>query len=171
MENFTNEVIDTAQLPKFETVTLTKLDPNYGKVVGIAIFITFLVLGAGLGMLLYFNPLLLIFLTELLVVFGIFFALLLFFSAISVRKKAYAFRAHDVIFQKGILATNTIIIPYNRIQHVALHEGFVARFFGLARIEIFTAGGSSSDIAIPGIALDQAEDIKQLLMGKIQKKL
>jgi hypothetical protein len=38
-------------------------------------------------------------------------------------------------------------------------------------VEIFTAGGSSSDIEIPGIAKEEAENIKQLLMGKIQKQL
>jgi len=41
----------------------------------------------------------------------------------------------------------------------------------LAKIEIFTAGGDSSDIEIPGIEKQQAENIKQLLMGKIQKEL
>jgi membrane protein YdbS with pleckstrin-like domain len=53
-----------------------------------------------------------------------------------------------VLYKYGILATKTIIIPYNRVQHVALHEGFVSRYLGLAKIEIFTAGGSSSDIEI-----------------------
>ena len=62
-------------------------------------------------------------------------------------------------------------IPYNRVQHVALHEGFVSRIFGLAKVEIFTAGGSSSDLEIPGIEKEEAENIKQLLMGKIQKQL
>jgi hypothetical protein len=64
-----------------------------------------------------------------------------------------------------------MVIPYNRIQHVALHEGIISRYFGLAKVEIFTAGGSSSDLEIPGIAKAEAEDIKQLLMGKIQKQL
>ena len=76
-----------------------------------------------------------------------------------------------MLFRYGIIATNTLVIPYNRVQHVALHEGLVSRFFGLAKIQIFTAGGSSSDIEIPGIAKEQAESIKQLLMGKIQKQL
>ena len=93
------------------------------------------------------------------------------FSRIAFRKKGFAFRNHDVLFRHGIIATNTIVIPYNRIQHVALHEGLVSRYFGLAKIEIFTAGGSSSDIEIPGIEKEQAEKIKQLLMGKIQKQL
>ncbi|MNL51009.1 Bacterial membrane flanked domain protein [compost metagenome] len=90
---------------------------------------------------------------------------------IGFRKKGFAFRDHDVLFRYGIVATNTTIIPYNRIQHVSLHEGWVSRYFGLATIEIFTAGGSSSDLEIPGLKKEQAENIKQLLMGKIQKQL
>jgi membrane protein YdbS with pleckstrin-like domain len=76
-----------------------------------------------------------------------------------------------VLFRHGIIATNTTVIPYNRIQHVALYEGLVSRYFGLAKIQIFTAGGSASDLEIPGIEKEQAENIKQLLMGKIQKQL
>jgi membrane protein YdbS with pleckstrin-like domain len=86
-------------------------------------------------------------------------------------KKGFAFRQHDVLYTYGVIATKTIIIPYNRIQHVSLHEGLLSRYFGLAKIEIFTAGGSSSDIEIPGIVKNEAESIKQLLMGKIQKAL
>jgi membrane protein YdbS with pleckstrin-like domain len=41
----------------------------------------------------------------------------------------------------------------------------------LAKVEIFTAGGSSSDIEIPGIEKEHAEKIKQLVMGKIQQQL
>ena len=95
----------------------------------------------------------------------------MFFSRLAFVKNGFAFRQHDVLFRRGVIATNTIVIPYNRIQHVSLHEGIVSRFFGLAKIEIFTAGGSSSDIEIPGILKEEAENIKQLLMGKIQKEL
>ena len=97
--------------------------------------------------------------------------LVLWFSRMGYNKKGFAFRQHDVLFRHGIIATYTIVIPYNRIQHVALHEGIISRFFGLAKIEIFTAGGNSGDIEIPGIEKEQAENIKQLLMGKIQKEL
>ena len=171
MEHFTNEVIDTMQLPRFEAVALSRLNLNYGKVIGFNILITFLILGGGLVALLFFNKDLQDYWQQLLVLYVILVAIVVFFSAVSLKKKAFAFRTHDVIYQSGVLATNTIVIPYNRVQHVALHEGFVSRFFGLAKVEIFTAGGSASDISIPGIALAQAEDIKQLLMGKIQKQL
>jgi len=171
MENFTNETIDTSNLPRYEAVTLTKLHPKYWKEVLISKGILLLVIGIAV-------TLGLVFIEELaedrLLVVSIYIAFVLvfmFFSYIGFKKKAYAFRNHDVIFRSGIIATNTMVIPYNRVQHVALHEGFVARFFGLAKVEIFTAGGVSSDIEIPGIAKEEAENIKQLLMGKIQKQL
>lgn len=171
MKNFTNETIDTTQLPRFEVVEFSVLHPNYWKVTLINVFLFFLILGTGLGLLLFFNEGLLVFLPIILTAFFTILSLVALLSRISFKKKGFAFRTHDVLYRHGIIATNTIIIPYNRVQHVALHEGFVSRYFGLAKIEIFTAGGSSSDIEIPGIQMEQAENIKQLLMGKIQKEL
>jgi membrane protein YdbS with pleckstrin-like domain len=171
MENFTNETIDTSQLPKFEEVQFTALHPNYWKVILINSFIFILILCFGLLLGLVFIQELSGFQSQLISMTIVLIVLILLFSRIAFRKKRFAFRNHDVLFRHGIIATNTIVIPYNRIQHVALHEGLVSRYFGLAKIEIFTAGGSSSDIEIPGIEKEQAENIKQLLMGKIQKQL
>ena len=171
MENFTNEIIDTKQLPRFEEVQLTPLHPKYWNVVLINSSFILLIIGIILGVVWYnseeFSESGIYFLGVFLVV--AFFTFL--FARIGFRKKAYAFRNHDVIYRSGIIATNTMVIPYNRVQHVALHEGLISRYFGLAEVEIFTAGGSSSDIEISGIKKEEAENIKQLLMGKIQKQL
>ena len=173
MENFTNETIDTTSLPKYEEVAFTALHPNYKKVVLLNVSVFSVIAIIGFSALVFFNKgeftqtnMLSIGLALLIAI-----ALVFFFSLLSFRKKGFAFRNHDVLYRSGIIATSTMVIPYNRIQHVALHEGLISRYFGLAKIEIFTAGGHSSDIEIPGIAKAQAEDIKQLLMGKIQKQL
>ncbi|MBW4361813.1 PH domain-containing protein [Flavobacterium taihuense] len=171
MEDFTNETIDTTQLPKFEEVEFSVLHPNYWKVILISLSVFFLLMGIGVGLVLYFNKELYPFNSKVSIVYVVLLLLVIFFSRISFKNKGFAFRNHDVLFRYGIIAINTLVIPYNRVQHVALHEGLVSRFFGLAKIQIFTAGGSSSDIEIPGIAKEQAENIKQLLMGKIQKQL
>lgn len=173
MENFTNETIDTKQLPRYEQVTFTPLHAKYKTVIVLnnAIFSCIVVIGAVIYAI--FNPTIMsptnwsLACIGLLLVLG----LIYFFSILGYKKKAYAFRNHDVLYRSGIIATNTMVIPYNRVQHVALHEGIISRYFGLAKVEIFTAGGSSSDIEIPGIAKEEAENIKQLLMGKIQKQL
>jgi membrane protein YdbS with pleckstrin-like domain len=173
MENFTNDTIDTSQLPKFEEVTFTNLHPKYFKVVLINLLIVISILILVPSLVFILKPEL--FSGRIWMIFGILLSiissLIILFSIIGFKKKGFAFRNHDVLFRHGIIATNTIVIPYNRVQHVALHEGLVSRYFGLAKIEIFTAGGSSSDIEIPGIEKEQAENIKQLLMGKIQKQL
>jgi len=171
MEDFKNEKIDTTSLPRYETVALTKLHPNYWKEILISRGLMLFVLGIGLVLCLVFVEELFHYRLMLIVVYAFIVLAFLFFTHMAFKKKAFAFRNHDVIFRSGIIATNTMVIPYNRIQHVALHEGFIARFFGLAKIEIFTAGGVSSDLEIPGIAKEEAENIKQLLMGKIQKQL
>lgn len=171
MENFTNNTIDTTQLPKFEEVLFSGLHPNYWKVTLIHIGIFMLVIGIAYSYIFTFIDKAIPNQLEISIGIIILFILILFIARIGFTKKGFAFRNHDVLFRHGIIATNTMVIPYNRIQHVALHEGFISRFFGLAKIEIFTAGGSSSDIEIPGIAKEQAENIKQLLMGKIQKEL
>lgn len=171
MENFTNETIDTAQLPRFEQVPMTNLHRDYWKVTAITMIIVFSVLAVALALAVNLIEELSGSGLKLGIVWVVLVIVSLCFSYIAFRKKAFAFRNHDVLFRHGIIATTTIVIPYNRVQHVALHEGFISRFFGLATIEIFTAGGSSSDIEIPGIQKEQAENIKQLLMGKIQKEL
>ena len=173
MENFTNETIDTTKLPKYEEVAFNSLHPNYKKVVLLNVSLLSIIAIIGFCVFAFFNQgeltqsnLLFLGIAVLIVI-----VLVFFFSLLSYRKKGFAFRNHDVLYRSGIIATSTMVIPYNRIQHVALHEGLISRYFGLAKIEIFTAGGHSSDIEIPGIEKAQAEDIKQLLMGKIQKQL
>lgn len=171
MEDFTNDTLDTTILPQYEVVDFSVLNYNYWKVILIERFLFLLLVFVGAVFLLYFNQLLFSFLTEFILGFLILSLFVFGFSRLSFKKKAFAFRMHDVLFRHGILATHTLVIPYNRVQHVALHEGILSRYFGLATVEIFTAGGISSDIKIPGIAKEQAENIKQLLMGKIQKQL
>ena len=171
MEDFLNETINTKELPRFEEVKFSKLEDAYWKVILINIGIFFLILGIAIGLVNYFMEefsgnlgyFITIYFTLLILVLG--------FSRLAFKKKGFAFRTHDVLFRSGIIATNTIVIPYNRIQHVALHESFISRIFGLAKVEIFTAGASSSDLEIAGIEKEEAENIKQLLMGKIQKEL
>ena len=171
MENFTNEPIDISALPRYEAVNLNALQPKYWNVILFNIVATFLIIGVVLVVIVYFVEEI----HSIAWLFGLVYVLFLGFTfllcRISFKKRGFAFREHDVIYRSGILATNTMIIPYNRVQHVALHEGFISRYFDLAKVEIFTAGGDSSDVSIPGIKKEQAEDIKQLLMGKIQKQL
>jgi uncharacterized protein len=170
MNNFSNETIDTLNLPKYEDAELTPLHPSYLYVIGLNIALVFgcIAIAAGVGFY-FIEELRLYWLyitlgyAGLLVVTG-----LLYY--ISFRNKGFAFRTHDVIYRTGAIGTTTSIIPYSRVQHVAEHESLVARWLGLASVEIFTAGGSGGDVTIPGLEKIHAIAIKQLLIGKIENK-
>ena len=52
------------------------------------------------------------------------------------------------------------IIPFNRIQHISTSVGILDKFFKIANLNIFTAGGSGSDINIPGLTPEIAARLK-----------
>jgi membrane protein YdbS with pleckstrin-like domain len=170
MENYTNEPIDTSALPRFEDVALTPLHPSYLKIIWLNIALVYIVITIAAGIAFYNIQELSDYWLPVAIGYIVVVLLSIVITNISFRNRGYAFRTHDAIYRSGAIAITTTIIPYNRVQHVALHEGFISRKLGLAKIEIFTAGGNKSDIQVPGIEKEQAEKIKQLLMGKIVKQ-
>jgi membrane protein YdbS with pleckstrin-like domain len=170
MEQFTNETIDTAALPKFEEIHLTPIQKAYKKILLFNLIVVFLIIAVAAGLGLYFITETREYWLPVVIAYVIITALTVLISLISFRNKGFAFRNHDVIYRSGAIAIETTIIPYNRVQHVTLHEGILSRKLGLATIEIFTAGGINSDIKVPGIEKNHAEKIKQLLVGKILKE-
>jgi membrane protein YdbS with pleckstrin-like domain len=167
MEDFTNSTVSFDTLPKFESVPFQSLNKNYLNVVYLSNAIFSVVLAVGLTLMIIFND----FVRDNVVLWvaalvGI-ITLLFWLSNIIFRKKGYALREKDILFRKGILSTTTTIIPFNRIQHVALHEGVFSRIYQLSELQIFTAGGSSSDLHIPGLPKEEAERIKSYLLNNI----
>lgn len=169
MSEFTNNPIDIAQLPKFEEVQLKGLNPKYITVLLFNFSLLLILLIVGFSTLFYFNQDAFSNMIWMAIVVGIvmFLAGLVLFTKFSFHKKGYAFREHDAIYKSGLISETTTIIPFNRVQHVALHQGFISRKLGLASVELFTAGGSSSDLEIPGLLLADAQLIKNLVSQKI----
>lgn len=168
--SYVNNPIDTLTLPKFEEVQLSPLQAGYYKIVLFNIGIFHLLLSLVAGGFLYFVEEIQPYWYIPVAVIVLLLAVSLAIARISFKRRGFAFRTHDVIYRSGAIVVNTIIIPYNRVQHVALHEGLLSRKLGLATVEIFTAGGNSSDLKIPGLDKEHAEKIKQLLIGKVLKQ-
>ena len=91
------------------------------------------------------------------------------FTGFSFKKKKYVFREHDLIYSSGVIFTKSILIPYNRIQHLAVHQGVFSRIYNLASVQFYTAGGSSSDISIKGLSKEDADRWKEFVSEKIKK--
>lgn len=169
MNEFTNNTIDITQLPKFEEVQLKGLNPKYITVLlfNFSLILIFVIVGFSTLFYLKQDAFSNIIWIAILVGIVLVLAGLVVFAKFSFHKKGYAFREHDAIYKSGLISETTTIIPFNRVQHVALHQGFISRKLGLASIELFTAGGSSSDLEIPGLLLSDAQIIKNLVSQKI----
>ena len=169
MTPFTNEVISIDSLPKYEDAKMTPVQKKYWTVMVINFLITFLILGGILTFFFflrdtpqYFRYVLVGYLVLMIISF--------FLKRMSFSKRSYALRERDIIYRHGILSTITTIIPFTRIQHVALNEGFVSRYYHLAQLQIYTAGGASSDLKISGLLKEDAEQIKEAIMFHIINK-
>ncbi len=81
--------------------------------------------------------------------------------------KGYALRERDLAYKKGWLFRSIILVPFKRVQHAEVSQGPLARMFGLARLKVYTAGGNQSDLSIPGLTLERAEQLKRFVLKKL----
>lgn len=165
---FQNISIDIDQLPKAEEVEFQLVSPKYKKVqliVTILIAIGIAVAGGtgALGM-------------DGFMMYGwigtgalllVFFALRTWFIHAAYPWKGYALRDKDVIYRTGLIWRKVIVIPFARIQHGELSEGILDRLFGLKKLRIYTAGGSSSDLSIPALPRERAEQLRRFIMERV----
>lgn len=171
MSEFINPTIDISTLPKFEETKLKPLQKAFFNVMLIQFAIFYLILLAGM-VAMYFIDKQHFFRDNFIYLFLVWTVLLILnflYLKISFAKKGFALREHDVIFKTGVVSETTTIVTNNRVQHVALHQGMLSRFFGLASIELFTAGGSASDLKINGLLLEDAKKIKESVSLKINE--
>jgi len=148
-------------------VPLTPLHPNYWKVIMLNIAL-FLILtgGAALAIVLLdeeSRP----YLVHTVIGFAVFAILLFALFRLSFKRRGLAIREKDIIYSSGILSATTTIIPFHRIQHVALNEGVFSRMYHLGSLEVFTAGGQSGHIKIHGMEINEANKVKELLSKKL----
>lgn len=172
METFQNEPLDIFQLPQFEKVTLNKVSDKYIKVLHINMTILYLI-GILLSMAYYFIAKKtedLTFNVWLIIIGFSFFSLIYLYQFFYFKTKKYCFREQDVIYKRGLISETTTIVPFNKMQHIALHQGLVSRLFHLANLQFFTAGGSSIDLSIPGLPFEEAEKYRAYVLAFISQK-
>lgn len=82
--------------------------------------------------------------------------------------KGVALREFDMAYRSGLFWRKTVIVAFNRVQHVEVSSGPLQRKFGLASVKLFTAGGSSVDLRIDGLTTGRAEQIRAFIAAKIE---
>ena len=81
----------------------------------------------------------------------------------------FALRERDIAFICGYLVNRVTVIPFERIQHVSTSQGVLEKLLKISTLHLFTAGGSGSDINIPGLEPELAKKIKEALVLKVDQ--
>jgi len=93
-------------------------------------------------------------------------AALLAWPIIALPKRGYVVRDKDILFRHGVIWRSVTAIPFNRIQHVETSSTPLDRKFGLATLQLFTAGGSGGDLKIDGLSARSAEQLRIFVLRK-----
>jgi len=167
--DFSNSVILPENLPAIETAEFTPVDRKYLKIIYIRHFIVALIMIA--SEIFFYNIQKDKLLEVIFWVMAGLSVLLLCFSLIisflSFPLRGFLIREKDIAYQRGLIRYKLTSIPFNRIQHVELNQGFIAKQMDLASIKIYTAGSSSDDLEIHGLPIAIARQIREFLTGKI----
>ena len=167
--DFKNLEFNIENLPKFEEVNLQPISKKYGWIILFNWGMISVILLTAILVLNLIEPQL--FGKFFKYVFGgaiLFLMINYIISYFGFFTKKYAIRTHDIIYQHGLIKSNTIIIPFNRIQHVNLEEGWLSRVLEIKSISIYTAGQDNGDLKINGLEKDLSEKINQLILNKIK---
>ena len=164
---FENEVLEIDSLPKYEEVELRSFAPNYLLKRNISTTIWVIIIAVGITISYNFAEEFQIFVPFV----GAAFFLIIIWSYISnyqwYKKSGYAVRERDIIFKRGFLFEKTTVVPFNRVQHVSTNRGVMDKMLNLSTLNVFTAGGSGSDVTLPGLLPETASSLKETLAARM----
>ncbi len=171
MENFTNSILLPDDLPSIEKTKFNPLHKNYLKILLIRMSVFFiLVIGGFIAFIVLSDEnipnIALIIISSVIAFFLLYITTI---TLLGFPRKGYLVRENDISFQKGLLIYKVTSVPYNRIQHVEVNQGMMAKMFKLSSLKLFTAGGNASDLSIPGLPMEVAHNLKSFLSEKISE--
>jgi membrane protein YdbS with pleckstrin-like domain len=166
--HFENLSVDPNELPGLSDFEFKAIDRGYLKVSILSSILLFLIFVAGVIAIIVFSEIedkaiyYLISLSSIVILFSLNFII----TILGFKKKKYALRQRDIIYTNGLIWTVRTTVPFNRIQHAELKQGPIERIYKLNSLKIYTAGGQSSDLVIPGLPEEVALNIKDFVLKK-----
>ena len=72
----------------------------------------------------------------------------------------YALRPDELVLVRGVFNRVFTIVPLRRIQHLDVSQDIFEREYDLGKLIIHTAGTRSSEVILPGLAIEEAERLR-----------
>lgn len=166
---FVNLQIELSTLPVADELVMEPMAESYEREVKTQLLIIFLPI-----LIASVLPFLLTQIVYLLAIPAFVALLTVIISRLVIRKalvKGVALRESDVAYRSGLFWRKTVIVAFNRVQHVEVSSGPLQRKFGLATVKFFTAGGSSVDLKVNGLSTERAEQMRAFIANKIDDSI
>jgi putative membrane protein len=95
------------------------------------------------------------------ILFAMFAALVgALFALLSWWRFRYAIGPGEIVIEKGVVSRQRRVIPFDRVQDVAIERGLIARLFGTARVRIETGGAAKDEGELDMVALGEAHALR-----------
>jgi membrane protein YdbS with pleckstrin-like domain len=70
---------------------------------------------------------------------------------------------------RGYMFHSDTIVPFGRIQHIDVEQGPIQRPYGIATLQVHTAGNHNSTVRLPGLAHDDALAMREVIRAHIKR--
>lgn len=148
-------------------VGLTRIERGLVWAVVGALVLTF---GTGLMFVMPF-PWMLLVPTAWIALAGLFAVSAILWPRWEYRRWSYRVDGNVLELRFGVLWHTSVAIPLSRLQHVDLHRGPLESRWGLASIQIHTAGTREASHTIPGLDLAVANEFRDRLIDAASRRL
>lgn len=78
----------------------------------------------------------------------------------------YTIDETELYIESGVLARRKRSIPIERVQNVNIHQSFLQRLLGIAKVQVETAGGQASEGVLEFVSLSEANSIKEYVYAQ-----
>lgn len=167
---FSNDAITTQEMPSLITLEQKALSPSYAQAnryINLCITLILMLIPLVVSIQPFFDMSdfarnVFIYIAWGITTLGLISTL---YSAKADIRKFYALREQDINYTSGLIFKKTVSQPILRIQHVELKRGPIDRKIGLAKLQVFSAGGAMHTFEVPGLVLEEAEAIRQFILS------
>lgn len=102
-------------------------------------------------------------------------ALILLVLVVFLPHRRYAARGHAMSDDrlrvvKGIMFHSDTIVPFGRVQHIDVGRGPIERYYGLATLQLYTAGSHGDVVSLPGLAHEDALAMRETIRAHIKRE-
>ena len=87
------------------------------------------------------------------------------------RAWSYGVTADELHVQNGIWLRTLTIVPFGRVQHIDVSQGPFERRYGVGALTLHTAGTRASAVVLPGLALEDAERLRDEIRAQVRQDL